>query len=238
MVAPVTPIDKVIGTSTTATDVKNELDRNVRATGRYLVSQDIVINAQASPEGVPGVWIVSPLLLDDGRVLLVNRGWLPSTGPVVSTPPGAQPPTGRVTVTGLLSESESRLSGESADRGGRAQRTYLRIDVPVIQRQFSQRLVPGFLLRQSQRPPDPGKRPPQNLDRPVLTNGPHLSYTIQWFSFTALALVGYPLLLWLVARDREKKRGGGDGPDGGSDDLPPGAFVDDDGVLDLTDVDR
>ena len=122
----------------------------------------------------------------------------------------------------------------SPERKSAHQESFLRIDVARIQRQFGARLVPAFLQRTSQRPADAGKQSPQELPLPVLTDGPHLSYAFQWFSFTGVALVGYPLLLWLVARDRARKGAGGDAP---PDDLPEGAFVDEDGVVDLTRVD-
>jgi surfeit locus 1 family protein len=30
---------------------------------------------------------------------------------------------------------------------------------------------------------------------PELSEGPHLGYAFQWFTFTVIALVGYPLIL-------------------------------------------
>jgi cytochrome oxidase assembly protein ShyY1 len=38
---------------------------------------------------------------------------------------------------------------------------------------------------------------------PPLDDGPHLSYAIQWFIFSTIALVGYPLILRRHARGRE-----------------------------------
>lgn len=232
MDAPVAPVGEVLARPSGFDDVAARLNRRVSATGHYLENRDLVINAQASPDGVPGVWIVSPLLLDDGRVFLVNRGWLPSTGPMTAPPSSSRPPAGRVTVTGYISETQPKTEGESAETNDPGQRTFLRIDIARIQQDFSQRLVPAFLLRQDQLPADPGSRPPQNLATPALSTGPHLSYVMQWFGFTLLALVGYPLLLWLIGRDRAREAPGE--PD--LTELPPGAFVDADGVIDLTRV--
>ena len=44
------------------------------------------------------------------------------------------------------------------------------------------------------------------LGRPELSEGPHLGYAVQWFTFTTIAVVGYALLLRRVA---------GTGPRGG-----------------------
>lgn len=236
--APVAHVESVLPRGADFATVTHELDRRVIAKGRYLLDDEIVINAQANPESVPGVWIVTPLLLDDGRVLLVNRGWLPSTGPLTSPPEGSSAPGGRVTVQGLISETQVKSEGESPETGHARQTSFLRIDIARIQEQFSQRLLPAFLLRQAQRPVDAGSRPPQNLQPAAITSGPHLGYVIQWFGFTLVAVIGYPMLLWLIARDRGRgsRRGRGEHGGTGPDDLPPGAFVDDDGIIDMTAV--
>lgn len=230
--APIASIDQVLPLHATGRDVPAVLDRRVRVTGRYLNDQELVINAQANDDSVPGVWIVTPLALADGRVLLVNRGWLPSTGGIDTPPRSAKAPSGVVTVTGLISETQTKTEGESPERNLAHQTSFLRIDVQRIARQFSQPLVPAFLQRSAQTPADVGTRPPQNLGVAPLSNGPHLSYTIQWFSFAGVVVFGYPFLIWLIARDREEPDR--DEPD--IDDLPPGAFVDDDGVIDMTGV--
>lgn len=59
-------------------------------------------------------------------------------------------------------------------------------------------LVPAYLLLQAQEPGQDGGLPvPPEM--PELTEGPHLSYAIQWFSFATIAVVGYVVL---VRRDR------------------------------------
>ena len=40
------------------------------------------------------------------------------------------------------------------------------------------------------------------LERPGLDEGPHLSYAIQWFTFSAIAAGGYLLILRRIARTR------------------------------------
>ena len=44
---------------------------------------------------------------------------------------------------------------------------------------------------------------------PDLDAGPHLGYAMQWFSFSLIALVGYPLILRRVARSRQDGRRSG-----------------------------
>jgi cytochrome oxidase assembly protein ShyY1 len=41
------------------------------------------------------------------------------------------------------------------------------------------------------------------LPEPALDEGPHLGYAVQWFIFSTIALVGYPLIIRRSARNRE-----------------------------------
>lgn len=232
MTAPIAPLADVLPPGSTFADVPAQLDRRVTVTGTYLVDQEVVITGQASPGSVPGVWLVCPLQTDAGQLVLVNRGWVPSTGQIVSAPVAARPPTGRVRVNGLVSETQTPNPGASPERDQAHLTSFLRIDVARMQRQFSQHLVPGFIQLTAQAPPDTGSIRPQPLDPPVLTDGPHLNYALQWFGFTLVALIGYPMLLWMVARDRARREDVDD-----VEPLPAGAYVDHDGVIDMTDVD-
>ena len=47
---------------------------------------------------------------------------------------------------------------------------------------------------------------------PTPTEGPHLSYAVQWFIFSAIAVVGYPLVLRYVSRRPDAAAVVGDKP--------------------------
>jgi cytochrome oxidase assembly protein ShyY1 len=233
---PVTPLADVLTAHSGFGAVGPVLDRRVRATGHYLQGQEILISGQSNTNGDPGAWIVSPLLLHDGTVVLVNRGWISSTGNFSSAPAAARPPTGEVTVEGLLTKTQTPGWFEAHDPAHGVLQSMSRVDVGRIQKQIRQPVVPAFISRTSQSPPDPGTIVPAVIPPPVLNDGPHLNYAYQWASFTLLALIAYPILLRKVASDREKEeraRGENDDPYA---DLPEGAVVDEDGVIDLTGV--
>jgi cytochrome oxidase assembly protein ShyY1 len=40
---------------------------------------------------------------------------------------------------------------------------------------------------------------------PPQDNGPHLSYAVQWFIFSTIAVIGYPLILRRNARSRDEE---------------------------------
>ena len=46
------------------------------------------------------------------------------------------------------------------------------------------------------------------LGPPATVEGPHLSYAVQWFTFTTIAVVGYALLLATVAHDEAREEAG------------------------------
>ena len=74
--------------------------RPVAATGEYDARRQMLVDNRVH-EGRAGYHVVTPLVLDDGRTVLVNRGWAPQ-GASRAEPPVAVPPAGTVTVIGRI----------------------------------------------------------------------------------------------------------------------------------------
>jgi surfeit locus 1 family protein len=179
-------------------DINAALYRHVSARGTYDVSQEVLLTGRALNDR-PGTDALTPLVTEDGRALIVNRGFLPF-GIDKPGDPRAKPTGGTVTVTGILLRSEGRgLFGQAIPPAGRVD-TIPRIDVPRIGRQVPYAVFPAYLLLDSQQPPQPGTVPQHEQYLPDLSNGPHLSYAIQWFSFAALAVIAYVGMAWRRAR--------------------------------------
>lgn len=53
--------------------------RHVTAQGRYLDARQLLLDNEGH-EGRPGYHVLTPLQLDDGTLVLVNRGWVPQDG--------------------------------------------------------------------------------------------------------------------------------------------------------------
>ena len=83
------------------TDWMAQRYRPVTATGEYLPQRQIFIDNKVQA-GRVGYHVVTPLALPDGRVVLVNRGWVPQQASR-SILPEAPPLSGRVMVQGRLS---------------------------------------------------------------------------------------------------------------------------------------
>jgi surfeit locus 1 family protein len=175
--------------------------RRVSATGTYDTSNEIIVRARSLAE-TPGVWALTPLRLADGTGVIVLRGFLPSQGTLERVPSDAEPPGGEVSITGLVQETQTRGAFGATDPADGRLTTMARADVARIAKQLPYPVLPAYLQLQAQQPPQAGPQP-RVLPEPVLDEGPHFSYAIQWFIFTTIAIVGYPLILRRKARDNE-----------------------------------
>jgi surfeit locus 1 family protein len=159
----------------------------VTATGRYDDGRDIVIRGDAL-DGVPGVRIVTPLLLGpSGPAVLVDRGFLPAPDAVTVDLAGMAEP-GEQTVRGVAL-AIGPGPGESVTQGGRT--TWRRLDLGALRSRLPYPILPIYL---KQTPDSLLPRFPRRLEPPPIDEGPHLSYAIQWFLFATLA-VGFAVLV-------------------------------------------
>ena len=136
---------------------------------------------------------IPTLMLDNGQVLLVNRGFLPLSMDI------PQAPTGRITIEGRLRMSAVRRTGAVSDPStGELQETQ-RIDIDRLAPQLPNDPVAMYVELLDSQPADSDLL--SRISDPVFTNGPHLSYAVQWFLFSGCAIAG-----WLIAIRREVKR--------------------------------
>jgi len=160
------------------------------ATGRYDVSREVVLFGRTL-DGQPGNHLLTPLVMEDGTAVVVDRGWVPLDVTTAGTP-AAAPPSGTVSVVGVLLRSEGGRPGPIGTTTSPAS-TLGKIDLARIQAQVPYRIEPVYLLLRQQSPAQPS-----TLPRPAplapLSEGPHLGYAIQWFTFAAIALVGFVIL--------------------------------------------
>jgi cytochrome oxidase assembly protein ShyY1 len=171
--------------------------RRAEATGTYDTEHGFVLYGRTQ-DSRAGNHLLTPLLLPDGSAILVDRGWVPLD---VDEPgaPEAAPPSGAVDVEGVLFSSEGDPPGV-VDAGGPAETTLSRLDLRTIQAQLPYPIAPSYLLLQRQTPARPDGLPePSPL--PELSEGPHLSYAIQWFTFAAIAVAGCVVLALREGRD-------------------------------------
>jgi surfeit locus 1 family protein len=176
--------------------------RRVHLQGDFVFEDEILLKNRAR-EGRPGYHLVTPLFIADTEwAVLVDRGWIPiedrdreSLARYTTSNP--------IALEGIirLSQPEPRWSFMADKVPGMGEPPlleWLAFNVEGIQQQITFPLLP-IVVEQSE--PLAGIEsmpiPHPEID---LSEGPHLSYTIQWFSFGAIALIGG--MTWLRRRHR------------------------------------
>lgn len=176
--------------------------RRITAVGTFDPSHEVLWYGR-SLDGSPGHHVLTPLLLQDGRALIVDRGWVPSE---LDVPPIAEaaPPQGEVEITGFLlppSGAEGDAAAERAADGRLLSVT--EPDVATIAPELPAPPVAMVLQLQSMTPAATTELP-RAVPPPELSEGPHSSYAVQWFIFATIALVGYVVLVRREVRDRAR----------------------------------
>jgi cytochrome oxidase assembly protein ShyY1 len=171
--------------------------RRVTVDGEWDAEHEVILFGR-SLDGRPGNHVLTPLTFADGRAVLVDRGWVPSdVGEAPVTGEAAAAP-GRVTVEGLVLPSDD--VGAEPPATATLPEQVRSIDVATLDAAMPATLVPDlYVLLERQEPPS--ERPiPAPL--PEIGEGPHFGYAIQWFTFAAVALVGYGVLARRLRRER------------------------------------
>jgi cytochrome oxidase assembly protein ShyY1 len=194
-VLPVAPVTEVLGPGVAVTDVEW---RPVAARGTYRAADEVLVRGR-SFNGTAGAWVLTPLVLDGGGAVLVNRGFVPGSG-TVTMPPGAEAPGGTVSVEGYLVAGQTRGRFGPTDPSDGRLETLARADIARIQQQLDYPLLPALVQLRAAVPPPAAQ--PTLLPVPERSEGPHLGYALQWFTFTAIAAAGYPLLIRRRARPK------------------------------------
>lgn len=168
--------------------------REVVVEGTYLFEDEVLLRNQVW-EGRLGFHVLTPLQIRGSPwAVLVDRGWLPYEEAQLPARLAFQE-QGMVTVRGII-----RRGQEHPDFGGVPDPTlapgqtrleaWNLVNIPRIQQQTRVSLLPVYI----QQAPDPAWQglPYRVLPEVEISEGPHLGYAIQWFTFAAILGIGYP----------------------------------------------
>lgn len=200
-------VGQLVGASSTWADGGDLEFRPVTATGTFDRDAEVLVRNRPR-DGAPGTWILTPLVLADGRAVIVNRGWIPRRLGPEDPRPEADPPTGQVTIGGWLRPTEVQRGLGASDAPDGVLTSVARPDLARLDAQTSQDLLPVFIqMSEVVEISDTTQRAegtdlPLPLALPELSDGPHLSYAVQWAIYATVGIVGYPLILRRVARNR------------------------------------
>jgi cytochrome oxidase assembly protein ShyY1 len=208
---PATPLDEVMPDPTQLPT--SAVYRQTTAVGTYLADEQAL---QRNPGGRAGFMVITPLELDSGGSLLVNRGFVtPSTTDPYTPATDVVPPGGKVEVIVRL-RAPSRTTDRSAPEG-----QIYDIDPAAYPFELPAPVYAtyGDLVQQSPAASDGLELPAT----PDIGMGPHLYYAWQWWSFIPIAVIGLILLMRRELQDAEGRGVLGDT----AGDTPDGALPDD-----------
>ena len=158
----------------------------VKVVGTFLHDKEFHLAARSLKNKV-GLQVVTPLKTDDGRIVLFDRGWIPSEKKEPAQRTEGQV-AGRVELTGIVRRSQ--IKGRFVPDNAPDKNVWFQVDVPLM-RQLAgaspdPRLDTFFL--EADAAPNPGGVPIGGQTRLDIPND-HLQYAITWF-LIALALAG------------------------------------------------
>ena len=166
--------------------------------GVYDLAEQVRVT-QRRFRGQSGMWLITPLLIEGQETaILVNRGWIPTSDQGFEAWPDF-PESRQVSVTGYLRPGERLPNGRQAPLPDAPKTEWLRVDIPGIQAQMPYPLLPFYLQALPETEESAlGIGEPPYREEPLfdLSNGPHLSYAIQWFIFSFILAGGYIYLVW------------------------------------------
>ena len=188
--------------------------RRVELSGEWLPAATVYLDNRVM-DGRTGFYAVTPLRLDDGSAVLVQRGWLPRDPADRMRIGVPAPPAGAVRVSGRIAAALSRAY-ELGEAGSGPIRQNLDIEKFATETGLKLRPLSAFELDESPLP-SAGQPPrPDQLLRdwplPAADVHKHHGYAFQWFALSVLTIALY---VWFQilrprrrrARDREADRG-------------------------------
>lgn len=189
---PPVPLDELLA-ATPAGDLDELEWREVTVSGTWLDEQLIWFNR--SQDGAAGDNVLTALADDGGLTVVVNRGFVPLGDAVPAAPDGD------VEIVGRIRRSQERQRGELTDSAVGPVTEVRRVDLEQLAEQLPGEVAPVYVDLVAAEPAltDADPRP---VPVPDLSDGPHLSYAMQWFVFSVCVAIGWVLAVRHSVRGR------------------------------------
>lgn len=179
----------------------NDEWRPIELTGTYLADEQLLARNRAHG-GTSAFEVLVPFRLEDGRILIIDRGWVPPGADSPTPDEVPAPPSGTVTVIARLQDGEPLpASGRSDAPDGQVPTIHL----PLVARELadvSDRIETsayGIMVAESPAP----AQAPQRLEAPSDDPGPYLSYAVQWILF---AVMGFVFIGYVIRTERRHRQ--------------------------------
>ncbi|MEV0635475.1 SURF1 family protein [Streptomyces sp. NPDC050619] len=194
------PVETLTSPGNTVTNT--ERYRTVTAKGRFDTADEVVVRRRTNSDDEVGYHVLTPFVLTDGKVLLVNRGWIASDGPSQTAfPKIPAPPRGEITVSGRLMPDETTAASGIKNLKGLPDRQVMLINSAQEARRLDARVLGGYI---AQTAPEPKGDVPELVGNDPGSEDAALNYAyaIQWWLFSAAVPVGWVVLVRRELRDR------------------------------------
>ena len=160
--------------------------RRVTASGTYDFANEFAL-ASRTRQGSPGVNVITPLrLAGTDTAVLVNRGWVYAPDAMTVDLSRWREPDS-ATISGFVTPIQRSGPGPVAPP------SHPRVVRQLYRDSLARRLpypVEAFLIVATDSSRAGAASTPARLLAPVLDEGPHLGYAIQWFAFALIGVVG------------------------------------------------
>jgi surfeit locus 1 family protein len=177
--------------------------RSANLTGEFDFANQVALRNQYYANQY-GYHLLTPLLFDPStgagqakKAVLVDRGWIPADGNSTSSDWRKYDEPGTVNVAGQIRLGQMKPAfGGVADalpENGEKLEVWNNADLAHIASQLPYPVLPVYIqpanAASDSEPPIPFQPEVE------ITEGPHMGYALQWFTFATLLFVGYPFYL-------------------------------------------
>lgn len=175
--------------------------RKVKVTGTY--RNDLESQVYTATDYGAGYWVMTPLMRNDGSIVMINRGFVPTDHRDPETRLGGMV-EGEVTITGLLRMDEP-VGTFMRDNVPQDDRWYSRdVRAMAIKRGLDGNDVAPYFI-DGDGADNRAKLPVGGLTKISFANN-HVTYALTWFGLAGLSI----LAAWIVLRPRRRKPDGSD----------------------------
>ena len=196
-------------------DLESTEYRQVTVSGRYDFENQVALRNQVRSRMLgtdPGFALITPLILKDGKAVLVERGWIPLD---YNTPeswrqfdePEIAKLTGRLRLSLAKGELGSALVDPTLSPTQTRLDTWNYVNLARLQEQLPYPIL-GVYIEQAPGA-NPESLPYRSFEPPDLDPGAHIGFALQWFFYAGLLLIGYPI--WLRKQQSKTLPDGGTG---------------------------
>ena len=176
--------------------------RPVRVAGEYDFANQVALRNQYNGDQY-GYHLLTPLLFDpstgsgQATAVLVDRGWIPADG---NSAPAAwrkydEPNPVEVSGQIRLGQAKPAFGGvaDALPENGAKLEIWNNADLAQIIPQLPYQVLPVYV--QPAKNSSDNEPPIPSQPEVEITEGPHLGYALQWFTFATILFVGYPFYL-------------------------------------------